>query len=134
MMPLLYIEDEQTKKELTQDITDLLDDYVGPLNKVKRNKVMNPANRMKPIDVVKVLMGIRSTREAVKRYEYNSPYWAKLHEYDYEQVLQLSEDTTHKFYMELLHEVDDGNPDKRRKMQVDQELNELMIKNKNHDD
>ena len=97
-------------------MTDLLDDYVGPLDKVKRNKIANPANRMKPIDVVKVLMGIRSTREAVQRYTYVSTFWAKLHEYDYEQVLQLAEDTTHKFYMELLSELEGINPDKRLKV------------------
>lgn len=84
MMPLLYIEDEQTEADLSNDIIELLDDYTGPINTLKRNKLMNPASRMKPIDVVKVLMGIRSTREAVQKYTYDSRFWAKLHEYDYE--------------------------------------------------
>ena len=84
MMPLLYIEDEQTREDLSRDMKELLDDYTGPSNKLKRNKLMNPSSRMKPIDVVKVLMGIRSTREAVQKYTYDSRYWAKLHEYDYE--------------------------------------------------
>lgn len=87
MMPLLYIEDEETSERLSEEMKDLLDDYTGPTNKLKRNKLMNPSHRMKPIDVVKVLMGIRSTREAVQKYTYDSRYWAKLHEYDYEQVL-----------------------------------------------
>lgn len=63
---------------------------------------MNPANRMKAIDVVKVLMGIRSTREVVQAYAYKSTHWAKLQEYDYEQVLLLSEDITHSFYVDLM--------------------------------
>lgn len=76
---------------------------------------MNHSNRMKSIDVVKVLMGIRSSREAVQKYMYKSSHWAKLHEYDYEQVLALAEDITHEYYLKLLTTVDideeaeDGN-------------------------
>jgi hypothetical protein len=43
---------------------NLLEDYQSG-KKWTSKKLMNPANRMKSIDVVKVLMGIRSTREAV---------------------------------------------------------------------
>jgi len=45
--------------------------------------LMNPTNRMKPLDVLKILMGIFSSRESVKRYQYDGKFWAKLNEYDY---------------------------------------------------
>lgn len=101
MMPLLYIGDEQTKKELTQDMVSLLDEFQSG-KKWTSKKLMNPSNRMKAIDVVKVLMGIRSTREAVQQFAYNSSHWAKLHEYDYEQVLNLAEDVTHEYYVKVM--------------------------------
>ena len=120
MMPLLYIEDEDTKKQLSKDMINLLEDYQSG-KKWTSKKLMNPANRMKSIDVVKVLMGIRSTREAVQQYAYNSPHWAKLHEYDYEQILTLSEDITHQFYVELMSKYcttqDNNDNSKRRKLE-----------------
>jgi hypothetical protein len=39
---------------------------------------------MKPLDVVKVLMGIYSSRESVNRFKFDGVFWAKLLEYDYE--------------------------------------------------
>ena len=101
MMPLLYIDCDETKAQLSGDMTSLLEDFQGG-KKWTTKKLMNPANRMKAIDVVKVLMGIRSTREAVQQYAYKSTHWAKLHEYDYEQVLELAEDITHRFYVSLM--------------------------------
>ena len=53
-------------------------------NSEKQQKILNPANRMKPLDVVKVLMGIHSNRESVKRFQYDGVFWGKLLEYDYE--------------------------------------------------
>ena len=43
-----------------------------------------PSNRMKPLDLVKVLIGINSQRETVKRFQYSHRLWAQCHEYDYE--------------------------------------------------
>lgn len=84
-------------------------------------KLQNHANRMKPMDVVKVLMGIRSTREAVLNFQYNDTHWAKLHEYDYEQVLKLAEEVTHQYYSELMCQLDNDvqgeEQNKRRKIQ-----------------
>jgi hypothetical protein len=50
----------------------------------KPSSILNPTNRMKPLDVVKVLMGIFSTRESVSRFKYDGVFWGKLLEYDYE--------------------------------------------------
>ena len=52
--------------------------------------MLDPANRMKPLDVVKVLMGILSSRESVKRFQYDSSLWAKRQEYDYDDVLKVT--------------------------------------------
>jgi hypothetical protein len=57
MMPLLYIEDEETKKSIQVDLK-------GVLQQFTTGNAQAP--RMKPLDVVKVLMGIMSERDSVK--------------------------------------------------------------------
>ena len=57
---------------------------------------------MKPLDVVKVLMGIMSSRESVKRFQYDGKNWAKLHEYDYEQLMTLAEDVVSHHYVDAI--------------------------------
>lgn len=42
----------------------LRDNHAGE----KPEMLLNPMNRMKPLDVVKVLMGIMSTRGSVKKF------------------------------------------------------------------
>ena len=62
----------------------------------------DPANRMKPLDVTKVLMGIQSSRENVRRFQNNASVWAKRTEYSYEDVLKLATLTVQEFYVEQL--------------------------------
>ncbi len=50
---------------------------------------MDPNDRIKPLDVVKILMGIYSDRVNVKRFTSDGRIWAKLQEYDYEDVMKL---------------------------------------------
>jgi|TARA_B110001450_G_C17562687_1_gene457427 hypothetical protein len=57
---------------------------------------------MKPLDVVKVLMGILSSRECITRFKYDGLFWGKLLEYDYEQLMTESDKTVNKFYMDQL--------------------------------
>lgn len=63
---------------------------------------MDPANRMKPLDAVKVLMGIQSTRESVKRFSQDSNLWGKRQEYDYDDVLKSATQTVQQYYLEQL--------------------------------
>ena len=64
--------------------------------------ILNPANRMKPLDVVKVLMGILSSRECITRFKYDGVFWGKLLEYDYEQLMTVADETVNKFYLDQL--------------------------------
>jgi len=57
---------------------------------------------MKPLDVVKVLMGIQSSRESVKRFSQDNSLWARRQEYDYGEVLDVATDTVQNFYLEML--------------------------------
>jgi TolB-like protein len=59
-------------------------------------------NRMKPLDVTKVLMGIRSTRENVKRFEQDGVVWAKRQDYDYNDILKVCENVVGQYYEDLL--------------------------------
>ena len=68
---------------------------------------------MKPLDVAKVLMGIYSQRDSVKQFTYDGKFWAKLHEYDYEQMMAVCEETVKQWYLDNIHVVEDSN--KRRK-------------------
>ena len=45
---------------------------------------------MKPLDVTKILLGIYSDRQNVKRYANESRIWAKRQEYDYEDILKVA--------------------------------------------
>ena len=90
MMPLLYIDDSpEVKPRVERDMINVLESYH---NAEKANHILNPNNRMKPLDVVKVLMGIFSSRESVTRFKYDGVYWGKLLEYDYEQLMTVAEE------------------------------------------
>jgi len=109
MMPLLYIDDcEETKSQVRDDMLRVLHQFHDD---EKANTILNPANRMKPLDVVKVLMGIRSSRESVKRFQYDGQNWAKLHEHDYEQLMNLAEDVVNQFYVDALGQATRRGPE-----------------------
>jgi len=74
LMPLLYIDSERNKAELISEIKMILKEYTRGQKDVM---LLNPLNRMKPLDVTKVLMGIRSSRENVKRFENDNRVWAR---------------------------------------------------------
>lgn len=100
MMPLLYIEgDAQAKQQIAGNIETILSDFH---HGEKATLMLKPANRMKPLDVVKVLMGIPSSRESVNRFQYKHALWAKCQEYDYDQMLKLAEETVQTFYCQAL--------------------------------
>jgi hypothetical protein len=109
MMPLLYVDDTpDTKSRIERDMSNVLDSFHSS---EKADHVLNPANRMKPLDVVKILMGIFSSRESVTRFKYDGVYWGKLLEYDYEQLMTVAEDTVNSFYVSAL-----AQANKRRKI------------------
>ena len=41
---------------------------------------------MKPLDIVKIMMGVYSERANIKRFMNDGLYWAKYQEYDYEDL------------------------------------------------
>jgi len=55
---------------------------------------------MKPIDVVKVLMGIRSTRDCVERFKSEQATYGSCVDYDFEELMGLATDEVTKFYIE----------------------------------
>lgn len=57
---------------------------------------------MKPLDIVKILMGIYSDRPNVKRFINNGRVWAKLQEYDYEDVFKVATATVNQFYLDII--------------------------------
>lgn len=68
MMPLLYIDNSREKAELESEIKTVLKEYhFGQ----KSDAIMDPNNRLKALDVTKVLMGIMSSRDNVKRFAYD---------------------------------------------------------------
>jgi hypothetical protein len=64
MMPLLYV-DKDNEKNIEEDARAVLDAAHDDIEMLR-----DASNRMKPLDVVKVLMGIFSSRECVKRFQY----------------------------------------------------------------
>jgi len=74
MMPLLYIDNAREKSELVSEINSVLREYhYGQ----KAEALMDSDNRLKALDVTKVLMGIMSSRENIKRFAYDERFWAR---------------------------------------------------------
>jgi len=74
MMPLLYIDNAREKSELVSEINSVLREYhYGQ----KAEALMDSENRLKALDVTKVLMGIMSSRENIKRFAYDERFWAR---------------------------------------------------------
>jgi len=65
MMPLLYVDTYKEKAELEAQAKLVLREFH---HGTTQQSLLDPANRMKPLDVVKVLMGIMSSRDSVKRF------------------------------------------------------------------
>ena len=97
LMPTLYVDTHREKAELEGQIRQVLKSYHAGM---ASSKMMDINNRMKPLDVTKVLMGIRSVRENVKRFEQDSTLWARRKEYDYMDVLKVCEVVVRDYYME----------------------------------
>lgn len=55
---------------------------------------------MKPLDIVKIMMGIYSERGNIKRFMNNSKVWAKFQDYDYEELLKQATSVVNQFYID----------------------------------
>ena len=99
LIPLCYVETHREKAELESEAKQILRDYHHGMT---ANAWRDPANRMKPLDVTKVLMGIQSSREAVRRSQNDGTVWGRRREYAYEDVLKLTTLTVQEFYCEQL--------------------------------
>jgi len=99
LIPLCYVETHREKAELESEAKQILREYHHGMT---ANAWRDPANRMKPLDVTKVLMGIQSSREAVRRFRNDGTVWGRRREYAYEDVLKLTTLTVQEFYCEQL--------------------------------
>ena len=66
---------------------------------------MDPNERLKALDVVKILMGIYSERNNVKRFSNNERIWGKLNEYDYEDLLKVAENVVKAYHFDAINGV-----------------------------
>ena len=99
LMPTAYIDTHREKAELESEIKKVLKSYHHGM---AANQWLDPNNRMKPLDVTKVLMGIRSKRENVSRFEKDQLVWGRRKEYDYLDIFKVCEAYVPQFYMENL--------------------------------
>ena len=104
MMPLLYLNTDEVKKEISSNMVAVLETFTSG----------NPkAPRMKPLDVVKVLMGIRSERDCVKQFMQDGKFFGQFQEYDYEQLTTLADTVVQKWYLDNIEVLDHSS--KRQK-------------------
>jgi hypothetical protein len=82
MMPLRYITTFRDKSEVESEIKVILKDF----HEGQKGDAIEANERMKPLDIVKIMMGIYSERANIKRFMNNSKVWAKFQEYDYEEL------------------------------------------------
>lgn len=85
---------------------------------------LDPTERMKPLDIVKVLMGVYSDRVNVKKFQNDGRFWAKYTEYGYDDLYSVAESTVKHFYVELVtggncmaSGPSSHNPSKKRKVE-----------------
>ena len=89
MMPLLYISQDRDKAKVESEIKTLLREYHEDGSNSNEAQ-----DRMKPLDVVKVLMGIYSDRANVKRFmSKDHRLWALYQEYDYDELYKVAQAT-----------------------------------------
>lgn len=88
-MPVQYIDSSKEKAEVQSEIRRLLKEFHDQTGGM-RGAGLDPTDRMKPLDVVKVMMGVYSERATVKRFMNNSRVWAKYQENDYEELYKLA--------------------------------------------
>jgi hypothetical protein len=67
---------------------------------------------MKPLDVVKILMGFYSDRGMIKRFMNNTKVWAKFQEYDYEDVYKVAQSVVNQFYLDFVSGVTTNSKDR----------------------
>lgn len=99
LMPTAYVDTHRDKAELESEIKQVLKDYH---NGMVASQWLDINNRMKPLDVTKVLMGIRSKRENVQRFEQDRRVWGIRKEYDYMDIFKVCEAYVPQFYMDNL--------------------------------
>ena len=79
----------------------------------------DPTERMKPLDIVKIMMGVYSERANIKRFTNNGRFWAKFQEYDYEDLYKVASATVSQFYLDQVNggpAAESGPVSKKRKM------------------
>ena len=99
MMPTAYVDTARDTAEIESEIKKILRDYHQGM---PASQWMNPSNRMKPLDVCKVLMGIWSKRENVTRFQNDRSVWERRKDYDYQDIMKVCEKFVPQFYMENL--------------------------------
>ncbi len=97
MMPVNYIDSHRDKTEIETEIKILLKSF----HEDTKTSAHEACERMKPLDVVKIMMGVYSERANVKRYMNDGgKIWAKYQEYDYEDLYKLAHSTVNSWYID----------------------------------
>ena len=68
----------------------------------------DPTERMKPLDLVKIMMGVYSERANIKRFMNNSRIWAKHQDYDYDGLYTVAQATINQFYLDRVAGISSG--------------------------
>jgi len=100
MMPVIYIDSHREKANVESEIKQVLKEFYESDSKVAQ---MDPNERLKALDVVKILMGIYSERTNVKRFLNNDRLWGKLNEYDYEDLLKVTENVVKSYHLDAIN-------------------------------
>ena len=113
MMPLQYISTARDKAKVEGEIRSLLREY----HEDGGNSANEAQDRMKPLDVIKVLMGIYSDRANVKRFmSKDHRLWAIYQEYDYEELYKVAHATVGQYYIEQTSGTAPGTDSKKRRL------------------
>eukprot|EP00347_Sterkiella_histriomuscorum_P010247 403377026 len=114
MMPLIYINSHRDKASVESEIKSLLKEFHEQSSSLEAN------DRLKALDVVKILMGIYSDKPSIKRYANNGKVWAKYQDYDYVDLQKVATLAVNQFYLDQVNGVTTNNEQadngKRRKV------------------
>ena len=68
------------------------------------------------MDITKVLMGINSARDNVKRFQNDNRVWARRQEYCYDDISKMAGSVVTSYYLELLSGA--SVPNKTKKIEI----------------
>lgn len=107
MMPVQYITSFKDKATCESEMRLILKEFHEEHG--ASGGSLDPTDRMKPLDLVKIMMGVYSERANIKRFMNNTRIWAKYQDFDYDGLYTVAHATINQYYLDKVSGVSSGS-------------------------